>query len=92
MTFSRTPTIIIKIPSAKLNEKSSPKRITLTATATTGSNAPKIEVAVEPISLIAKTKAKLETTVVINANVKKLNAKSMDGKTKESLLINILMA
>ena len=71
---------------AKLNEKFSPNKMTLTPTATTGSEAPKIDVAVEPISLMAQINAMLEITVVTNANVKKLYAKSIEGRVNDSFL------
>lgn len=70
--FSVTPNMMHKIPKAKFNEKYSLKTNTLMVTATIGSKAPKIDVGVDPIYFIAKTKAKLDITVVTKANKAKL--------------------
>ena len=67
-----TPVRIKTIPNKRFLVKSSLKNKTLTATAITGSKAPMIAVGVDPIFLMAKTKATLDIKVVTNAKVTKL--------------------
>jgi len=57
---------------------------TLTITATTGSNAPKIAVGVDPIYFMAYTKHRLEMTVVRKAKTIKFKNIDTEGMAKDS--------
>ena len=72
------------MPNIRLIVSTSLNIKTLTATATTGSNAPRIAVGVEPIYFMANTSAKLEIKVVTKAKTTKLINILTLGKSKES--------
>ena len=67
-----TAVIIRAIPAAIVSEKDSPNIVMPTITAVTGSIAPKTEVCVAPMCLIASTKVRLDTTVGIMASNSRL--------------------
>ena len=67
-----TAIIMSMIPATIVSEKDSPNTIMPTITAVTGSIAPNTEVWVAPMFFMASIKARLEITVGIMANIRRL--------------------
>ena len=74
-----TAVMMRAIPVAIVSEKDSPNTVMPTITAVTGSIAPKTEVCVAPMCLIASTKVRLDTTVGIMASNSRLTPVDRSG-------------